>query len=81
MGSIFSSTTKPDSEVVGIENLRQIKQAVSLPVVAIGGINQSYIVQVLATGADSIAVISAILGKQNVEEATRQLVAQMESRD
>jgi len=79
VGSIFSSTTKPDSEVVGIENLRQIKQAVSLPVVAIGGINQANIEQVLATGADSIAVISAIFGKQNVEEATRQLVARMES--
>lgn len=80
VGSIFSSTTKPDSEVVGIENLRKIKQAVSLPVVAIGGINQANIEQVLAAGADSIAVISAIFERQNIEEATRRLVAQMESR-
>lgn len=74
VGSIFRSPTKPDSQIIGIDRLRQIKQSVSLPVVAIGGINRDNAAQVLAAGADSIAVISAALKEENVKEATRQLV-------
>ena len=61
--------------VVGLKGLRQIKQAVSLPLVAIGGINKNNVAEVLAAGADSVAVISAILGTEDVEEATRQIIA------
>jgi thiamine-phosphate pyrophosphorylase len=77
-GSIFPSTTKGNANVIGIEQLQQIKQAISIPVVAIGGINKDNIVQVIAAGADSAAVISAVLNQESIEQATRQLVKEIE---
>lgn len=77
VGAIFPSPTKPESEVVGLETLRQIKQAVSLPLVAIGGINPGNVDQVLSAG-DSIAVISAIFAEKDMEKATRRLVEKIE---
>jgi len=81
VGSVFPSTSKQNAAVVGLETLRQIKQAVSLLVVAIGGINESNIDQVIATGVDSIAVISAILSKEDIKKATQQLVAKIAKED
>ena len=80
VGSIFPSPTKGGSTVIGLERLRQIKQGISIPLVAIGGISKDNIAQVMAAGADSAAVISAVLAQQNVERATRQLVAQIEQK-
>jgi len=77
-GAIFSSPTKPESQVVGLDTLCQIKKAVSLPVVAIGGITPENVVQALGVGADSVAVISAILGEKDIEETTRRLVNKIE---
>lgn len=78
VGSIFSSPTKTDATVIGIEGLRRVRQAISIPIVAIGGINRDNIAQVIAAGANSAAVISAILTQQNTEQATRQLVAEID---
>ena len=80
VGAIFPSTTKKDATAIGIEQLRQIKQAISIPVVAISGINKDNIVKVLSAGADSAAVISAVLAQDNIEEATRQLIKEIEQR-
>jgi len=74
VGSIFPTTTKKDATVVGVSRLKQIRQAVSSPLVAIGGINEDNIGEVMAAGADSVAVISAILGKEDVKGAVRRLV-------
>lgn len=78
VGSIFPSPTKGDATVIGTEGLRQLKQAISIPVVAIGGINKDNIVEVIAAGADSAVVISAVLSQENIEQATRQLVTEIE---
>jgi len=78
VGSIFPTTTKQDAVVIGLEQLHHIKQKVPISVVAIGGINKNNIGEVISAGADSIAVISAVLTQQNVEEATRQLVKEIE---
>jgi len=75
VGSIYPTSSKKGAMVVGLERLRQIKQAVSLPLVAIGGINKDNVAEVLDAGADSVAVISAILKAEDVEEATRQIIA------
>jgi thiamine-phosphate pyrophosphorylase len=80
VGSMFASPTKEGTTVVGLERLRQIKQGISIPLVAIGGINRDNIAQVMAAGADSAAVISAVLAQQNVERATRQLVKEIEQK-
>ncbi len=75
VGSIYPTSSKEMAVVVGLEGLHQIKQAVSLPVVAIGGINKDNAAEVLAAGADAVAVISAILKAKDLEEATRQIIA------
>jgi thiamine-phosphate pyrophosphorylase len=78
VGSIYPTTSKETAKVVGVERLRQIRRAVSLPLVAIGGINKDNAAGVSAAGADSVAAISAILGAEDVEEAARQIIAAFE---
>ncbi len=79
VGSIYPTSSKETAKVVGLEMLRQIRQAVTLPVVAIGGINRDNVAEVMTAGASSVAVISAILQANNIEEATRQIVARLEA--
>lgn len=72
-GPIFGTTTKtgPDA-VVGLEGLKQAREAAgNLPLVAIGGIDESSISAVFAAGADSAAMIGAIVGNAD------QIVSQM----
>ncbi|HXZ30025.1 MAG TPA: thiamine phosphate synthase, partial [Dehalococcoidia bacterium] len=66
VGSIFPTTTKKKATVVGVDMLKELKQTVSLPLVAIGGINQNNVGKVIAAGADAVAVISAVLGEKDV---------------
>ena len=70
------STTTP-ATVVGTEMIRAVRQAVSLPVVAIGGINKGNVADVIAAGADAVAVIGAVLGADSPEEASRLITAGM----
>jgi thiamine-phosphate pyrophosphorylase len=77
VGSIYPTSSKEGAVVIGLKGLRQIKQAVSLPVVAIGGINRDNVSEVLDAGADAVAVISAILKAKEVVEATRQIFQSM----
>jgi thiamine-phosphate pyrophosphorylase len=77
VGSIFPTPTKKDATVVGVNRLKQIRQAVSSPLVAIGGIDEDNIDEVMAAGADSIAVISAVLSKEDVKGAVQRLMAKM----
>jgi len=78
VGSIFPSPTKTKAKVVGIECLGQIRKAISIPVVAIGGINGQNIGEVMSAGADAAAVISAVLNQKNIETAAHQLVKEIE---
>jgi thiamine-phosphate pyrophosphorylase len=74
VGAIFSTATKESAGAVGVARIKEIKQAVDLPLVAIGGINQDNLKDVIKAGADAAAVISAIMGAQDIEAATPQLV-------
>jgi thiamine-phosphate diphosphorylase len=74
VGAMFATGTKDRAEVVGKERLKDIKEAVSMPVVAIGGINKDNAGEVADAGADAVAVISAVLGTDDIKKATRQLV-------
>lgn len=74
VGAIFPTPTRKDYEVVGIERLQQVKRKISIPVVAIGGINQDNVREVISAGADAAAVISAILNQDDIEKATREMV-------
>jgi len=74
-----TSTTTP-AKVVGLETLRRVRQAVSLPLVAIGGINKDNASEVIAAGADAVAVLSAVSGAESPEEAARQIVDSIETK-
>jgi thiamine-phosphate pyrophosphorylase len=78
VGSIYPTSSKETARVVGLKRLRQIRQAVSLPLIAIGGITEDNMAEVSAAGADSVAVIGAILQAKDIEEATRQIIARFE---
>jgi len=81
VGSIYPTASKETAQVVGLERLRETRQAVDLPLVAIGGINKDSAAEVIAAGADSVAVISAILQAGNVKEATGEIVARVGQKD
>jgi thiamine-phosphate pyrophosphorylase len=79
VGSIYPTTSKETAVVVGLERLRQISEAVSLPLVAIGGITRDNAAEVIAAGASSVAVISAVLGADNIEAAAREIASKIEA--
>jgi len=79
VGSIYPTPSKETAKVIGLETLRQIRQAVTLPLVAIGGITKDNVAEVMAAGADSVAVISAVAQAKAPEEAARQIVARIEA--
>ena len=72
-GSVFPSPTKPDARVIGLDGLRRIVESVRIPVVAIGGINKDNVEAVLRTGVAGVAVISAVMGAEDVYRATLEL--------
>jgi thiamine-phosphate pyrophosphorylase len=78
VGSIFPTTTKKEVTVVGVDMLRELRRAISTSLVAIGGINQGNIEEVLGAGADAVAVISAALGQKDVRGAVQKLAAKMD---
>jgi len=78
VGSIYPTPSKEAAKVVGLERLHQIRQAVTLPLVAIGGITQDNVAEVMSAGADSIAMIGALLQTENIEEASRQITDRLE---
>lgn len=79
VGSIFATSTK-DTTVVGPARIAEIRRAVSVPLVAIGGINRQNLLAVLDAGADAAAVISAVSGAQDPAGAARELVKIIEER-
>ncbi len=79
VGAVFPTASKAKTPVVGLERLQQIKRTVSLPLVAIGGINKDNAAGVIAAGAAAVAVISAVLGAISPEDATRQIIERLEA--
>lgn len=73
-GAVFPTGSKADAgNPIGVEKLREIKAAVNIPVVAIGGIGTANAAEVMKAGVDGIAVISAILGHKNICQASKEL--------
>ncbi len=70
----FSTESKPDAGPGhGLEMLRVIRQNVSVPVIAIGGIHRGNVREVIAAGAAGVAVISAVVGADDITAAARDL--------
>ncbi|MBM4248127.1 MAG: thiamine phosphate synthase [Euryarchaeota archaeon] len=76
LSPIFATGSKSDAgKARGLGTLRKVRRAVSVPVVAIGGISLANAREVLEAGADGLAVISAVVSQPDVEEAARRLKA------
>ena len=73
VGAVFATGTKQDAVVIAPEELAAIRQAVSIPMVAIGGIQKQTLPLLKGTGIDGVAVISAIVAQPDVEQAAREL--------
>ncbi len=80
LGHIFPTQTKEmPSQPQGLINLAAaVKQAGSTPTVAIGGISEDRVVDILATGVGSVALVSAITKAADPEQATKRLLQQVE---
>ena len=75
-GPMFGTQTKNTGYAArGVEMLGKIRAAVKLPIVAIGGINEQNVTQVWQAGADSAAIISDILGADDVVAKTQRILA------
>jgi thiamine-phosphate pyrophosphorylase len=78
VGCIYGTASKDDAgDPVGPERIAEIRAAVRLPLVAIGGITGAHIPELVTAGADGIAVVSAITRAKNMRTATRDLVRAM----
>lgn len=75
VGPVFFTPTKKELRpLLGLAGLKAIRDKVRIPILAIGGINAANAREVMAAGADGLAVISAILGAEDVSRATRELI-------
>ena len=74
VGAVFSTSTKADASPLPLTTLREICAAVSIPVVAIGGITETNLLQLTGCGAAGVAVVSAIFGAPDPGAATARLV-------
>ena len=73
VGAVFPTGSKADADDVSFETLKAICEAVTIPVVAIGGITQENLEQLKGSGICGIAVISAIYAQSDIKEASRKL--------
>lgn len=73
VGAVYPTTTKGDAEKVSREELGKICSTVSIPVVAIGGLNARNIPSLEGSGISGVAVVSAIMAQDRPEEAARLL--------
>jgi thiamine-phosphate pyrophosphorylase len=75
VGAVFPTATKLDATTVSRETFRDICSTVSIPVVAIGGINRQNIPELTGLGADGVALVSAIFSAADIESECRDLRA------
>lgn len=76
VGAVFPTGSKDDADDVSYETLKAICEAVSIPVVAIGGITQQNVGELSKSGICGVAVISAIYAAKDIKKATEDLKAE-----
>lgn len=74
VGAMFVTNTKADASVMSMEALKKVCDSVSIPVVAIGGINETNMLKLKDTGIAGVSIISAIYAKPDIFEASKQLL-------
>jgi len=72
-GRFFTSQTKPNAPQADIDTLRKAKQQLSIPVVAIGGVDINNAQSLIAAGADSVAVIQGVFAQNNIKSSAQSI--------
>ncbi len=74
IGAVYTTKTKMDAKMGGIELIREIRTLTDKPLIGIGGITVQNLASVIQAGCDGVAVISAIMSRNDIECATQELV-------
>lgn len=69
-GAVFPSGTKPESSSIGLNTLREVCDAVSIPVVAIGGITVTNAASTIEAGCGGVAIVAGIFGNDDIHNST-----------
>ncbi|OOM82219.1 thiamine-phosphate synthase [Clostridium puniceum] len=72
VGAMYATGTKKDANLTSIEELKKIRENISLPIVVIGGINKERIKDFEGSGIDGLAIVSAIIAQKDIVEAARE---------
>ena len=75
VGDVFGTMTKQGTRHITLDDLKKIRQAVSIPIVAIGGVNADNIALLKPAGVNGAAVISAVVGQKDITAAAEKLIA------
>lgn len=73
VGAVFHTGSKDDADDVSHQTLKEICNAVNIPVIAIGGISKNNVLELSGTGICGVAVISAIFAQKDIVSATTEL--------
>lgn len=80
VGCIYGTNSKNDAgEAIGAEIIKEMKQIIKIPIVAIGGITISKVSELIQNGTDGIAVISAITRTKNIKTASREFIKEIKN--
>lgn len=74
-GSFFPSTVKPDAVRAPLKLLHEARAQLSVPIVAVGGINLQNAGSLIGAGADAVAVISALFNAKDIRETAKKFTA------
>ena len=72
-GAVFGTSTKADAKPMELDLFQEICESVTIPVVAIGGLNKEHLELLKGTGVDGIAVVSALFAADDIEKAAEEL--------
>lgn len=73
VGAMYATGTKKDANPTSMEELKKIRENVSIPIVVIGGINKDRVMDFEGLGIDGLAIVSAIIAQKDIVEATKEL--------
>ena len=74
VGAMYTTETKKDTRPVTLEELKEIRSEVNIPIVVIGGINKNTVRDFKGLGIDGLAVVSAVIAQEDIEQAASELV-------
>ncbi len=78
VGALFPSETKKDAKLINLSEIEKIKEKVSLPLIAVGGIKKEKIKQIMKIKIDGVAVCQAIMESKNPKKMTKELLREIQ---